>query len=126
MLSDNGLKLCSKLFQAIYKLLGVRKISTSSYHPHGNGGVERVNHTMAQTLAMVVNEPQNNWDAQISHVEFAYNNSVSAATGLAPNEVHMGRLPRLPLTIVELAGVCLLYTSPSPRDQRGSRMPSSA
>ena len=24
------------------------------------------------------------------------------------------------------AGNCLLYTSPSPRDQRGSRMPSSA
>ena len=24
------------------------------------------------------------------------------------------------------AGACLLYTSPSPRDQRGSRMPSSA
>ena len=24
------------------------------------------------------------------------------------------------------AGFCLLYTSPSPRDQRGSRMPSSA
>ena len=31
-------------------------------------------------------------------------------------------------TIAELAAyyVCLLYTSPSPRDQRGSRMPSSA
>ena len=26
----------------------------------------------------------------------------------------------------EAAAVCLLYTSPSPRDQRGSRMPSSA
>ena len=26
----------------------------------------------------------------------------------------------------ELDGACLLYTSPSPRDQRGSRMPSSA
>ena len=25
-----------------------------------------------------------------------------------------------------LVGTCLLYTSPSPRDQRGSRMPSSA
>ena len=25
-----------------------------------------------------------------------------------------------------LADICLLYTSPSPRDQRGSRMPSSA
>ena len=27
---------------------------------------------------------------------------------------------------VDYDGVCLLYTSPSPRDQRGSRMPSSA
>ena len=27
---------------------------------------------------------------------------------------------------VKLNGNCLLYTSPSPRDQRGSRMPSSA
>ena len=28
--------------------------------------------------------------------------------------------------ILTLAYICLLYTSPSPRDQRGSRMPSSA
>ena len=28
--------------------------------------------------------------------------------------------------IWNLVGTCLLYTSPSPRDQRGSRMPSSA
>ena len=27
---------------------------------------------------------------------------------------------------VEIESICLLYTSPSPRDQRGSRMPSSA
>eukprot|EP00829_Urostomides_striatus_P009082 TRINITY_DN20033_c0_g1_i1.p2 TRINITY_DN20033_c0_g1~~TRINITY_DN20033_c0_g1_i1.p2 ORF type:complete len:121 (+),score=49.54 TRINITY_DN20033_c0_g1_i1:49-363(+) len=26
----------------------------------------------------------------------------------------------------DLIGICLLYTSPSPREQRGSRMPSSA
>ena len=40
MLSDNGLQFCSKLSHAVYKLLGVRKIATSSYHPNGNGGVE--------------------------------------------------------------------------------------
>ena len=28
--------------------------------------------------------------------------------------------------IVDNGSICLLYTSPSPRDQRGSRMPSSA
>ena len=29
-------------------------------------------------------------------------------------------------TEIEAVEACLLYTSPSPRDQRGSRMPSSA
>ena len=31
-----------------------------------------------------------------------------------------------PLELNGTASICLLYTSPSPRDQRGSRMPSSA
>ena len=38
-------------------------------------------------------------------------------------EIGMGLLA---LAIVASLLVCLLYTSPSPRDQRGSRMPSSA
>ena len=101
LLSDNGLQLCARLATAVYKLLGIHKLTTSAYHPSGNGGVERVNHTMAQMLAMICNEHQNDWDVQLPHVEYAYINSVSAATGLAPNEVHMGRLPRLPLTVFD-------------------------
>ena len=96
LLSDNGPQFCARLATAVYKLLGIHKLTTSTYHPSGNGGVERVNHTMAQMLAMVCNEHQNDWDYHLPHVEYAYNNSVSAATGLAPNEVHIGRLPRLP------------------------------
>ena len=75
----------------------MRKLATSFYHPNGNGGFERVNHNMAEMLALVVNEQQDDWDLRLLHVEFAYNNSVVAAMGLAPNEVHMGRLPRPPL-----------------------------
>ena len=56
-------------------------------------------------LAMVVNERQDDWDLHLPHVEFAYNNSVSTATGLAPNEVHMGRLPRIPVTVFDVTGV---------------------
>ena len=32
----------------------------------------------------------------------------------------------LDIPLIDLASVCLLYTSPSPRDRYGSRMPSSA
>ena len=56
-------------------------------------------------LAMVVNERQDDRDLHLPHVEFAYNNSVSATTDLAPNEVHMDRLPRLPLTVFDRTGV---------------------
>ena len=40
--------------------------------------------------------------------------------------VKRDRLDELEKTIVPMSNICLLYTSPSPRDQRGSRMPSSA
>ena len=31
----------------------------------------------------------------------SYNNSVNAATGLSPNELHLGRYPRLPITVFD-------------------------
>ena len=39
--------------------VAVRKLVTSSYHSNGNGGVDRVNHTMAQMLAVVINNRKN-------------------------------------------------------------------
>ena len=38
----------------------------------------------------------------------------------------LGILPYISASIIMQLMTCLLYTSPSPRDQRGSRMPSSA
>ena len=93
--------LCAQLATAVYKLLGIHRLTTSAYHPSGNGGVECVNHTMAQMLARVFNEHQNNLDVLLPHDEYAYNNSISAATGLAPNEVDRKCLPRLPLTVLD-------------------------
>ena len=101
LLSDNGSQFSSDLSQAIYKLLGTTKLHTSSYHPQTNGGVERLNHTIAQMLSMMVNERQDDWDLCLPHIQAAFNNSVNAATGLAPNEIHLGRMPRLPFTIFE-------------------------
>ena len=37
-----------------------------------------------------------------------------------------GRTPAIIAAFASHEDICLLYTSPSPRDQRGSRMPSSA
>lgn len=49
---------------------------------------------MAQRFSVSVKE--SDWNVVLPHVEFAYNTSVSQAKGLAPNEVHIRRLSRLP------------------------------
>ena len=56
-------------------------------------------------------------------------------TEMISEEMAQGKIPRFSFTVsirdqlaqkyIEVQ-ICLLYTSPSPRDQRGSRMPSSA
>ena len=60
---------------------------------------------MALMLPMVGGEQQTDRDIHLPHVESAYNNSVSAVTGLAPNEVHMSRLSRPPLTVFDLPNI---------------------
>ena len=104
--SDNGLQVCSKIPLTLFDRLGINKIVTRSYHPCTNGGVDRVNHTMTLMFAMVGDEQQNDWDIQLPHVENAYNNFTSAATGLVPNEVDKGRLPCPPLTVFDLSNIC--------------------
>ena len=101
LLSDNGQQFTSKLTTIVYDRVGIRKVNTSAYHPCTNGGVERVNHVLAQMLSMVGNEKQTDWDVLLPHVSAAYINSVNVATRLAPNEIHIGRLPRLPLSVFE-------------------------
>ena len=46
-------------------------------------------------------DDQNNWDEMLLHAIA----DVSRGTQLAPNEVHIGRYPRLPMTILKGSGV---------------------
>ena len=85
-------------------MLGAVKRFTSSAHAQTNGMVERLNHTLCQMLSHLIVDNQTNWDELLLHAIAAHNNSVSRGTGLAPNEVHIGRYPRLPITILEGRG----------------------
>lgn len=49
----------------------------------------------------VVNDCQDNWNVHLPHIGFAYNNSLSVVTGLAPNRIRLGHLPRFPIVILE-------------------------
>ena len=73
-----------------------------------------------------------NWYRQIHKLQIDITSHCNARCGACIRNVDGGETrPGLPLTHFDVdvwkrMATCLLYTSPSPRDQRGSRMPSSA
>ena len=48
-------------------------ISTSSYHPQGNGQVEHYNQILKAMLAKEVSDHQHDWDSSLPRVLLAYN-----------------------------------------------------
>ena len=57
---------------------------TSDYHPEGDGQTKHINQTLEQYLHIYCNYQQDNWSKLLSLVKFAYNNVLSATTGVSP------------------------------------------
>ena len=95
--SDTGHNFTSKLANVVYDRLGIHNLNTSAYHLCTNGGVKRVNHVLAPMLSIIGNG-QTDWHVLLPHASSTCNNFVNAATGLVPNEIHMGCLSRFPLS----------------------------
>lgn len=93
LFSDNG-PVFSELTRSVHHLIGVQEVAKTSCHAIGNGSTEHVDHAMAQMLAYVVNKRQHEWDRNLPHIEYSYNNSMNAATGLTPSELYSGCLSR--------------------------------
>lgn len=113
VLWDNGLQFFLKLSYVVFEISGFRTVVPSSYHPNGSCGVERVELGVTEMMAEIVSERQDDWEAQLPHVEFEYVNSVSAATGISLNEVDMGGFLRFYLEVFEYAGVAGRQRPPS-------------
>jgi len=72
LLSDRGTAFLSKLMEEVYRLLGLKKVNTTAYHPQTDGLVERFNRTLTDMLAKKVSRSGKDWDIQLPYVLFAY------------------------------------------------------
>ena len=79
--------------QEFMRLMGIKVASTTPYHPQSDGQAERSNHTVERMLRCYVSENQEDWDLWVTPVEYAINDSVSAATGFSPFELVYGHAP---------------------------------
>jgi len=68
---------------------------TSDYHPEGDRQTECTDQTLEQYLHVYCNYQQDNWSELLPLAEFAYNNALSATTGVSPFFANKGYHPNI-------------------------------
>ncbi|KAH9125839.1 hypothetical protein AeMF1_003623 [Aphanomyces euteiches] len=97
IVSDRDPRFTSKFWSALFALCGTTLDMSMSDHPETDGQPERANRVIEDVLRSYTQSKPRTWSAMLSHVVFAYNNSVQASTGHTPFYVLHLRHPRLPL-----------------------------
>ena len=100
MLSDNGSQFISDVMKEVGRLLSLKQLTSTPYHPMCNGLVEKFNGTLKLMLKWMVEERPKEWDRYISPLLFAYREAPHASTGFSPFELLYGRAVRGPLPIL--------------------------
>ncbi|XP_064462232.1 uncharacterized protein LOC135372664 [Ornithodoros turicata] len=99
--SDRGAQFTSDLMKEVARLLSLRQLHTTPYHPMANGMVEKFNGTLKQMLRRMSQEQPRHWDRYIAPLLFAYREVPQASLGFSPFELLYGRTVRGPLTILK-------------------------
>ncbi|KAL4154336.1 hypothetical protein QTP88_000215 [Uroleucon formosanum] len=67
LISDQGTEFLNKIFSETCKLIGVKRINTSPYHPQANGALARSHRTLGEYLRHYVDADQQNLDTYIPY-----------------------------------------------------------
>lgn len=84
LVTDNGTNFMSEVFASTCKLLGIRKLNITPYHPQANGSLERSHRPLAEYLRSFAKEDGSNWDQWLAPAMHVHNNSVHTSTGQTP------------------------------------------
>ena len=101
MLTDCGAQFVSKLMKEVSKLLSIKQLTTTPYHPMCNGLVERLNGHLKQTLKRMCAERPKDWDKYLNAVLFAIREVPQESLGFSPFELLYGRRVRGPMAILK-------------------------
>lgn len=96
VLTDQGTNFLSEVFTQMCKLLQIKKMQTTPYHPQTNGALERTHRTLAEYLRHFVNRDPLTWDTWMPYATYVYNTTPHSSTGYTPYELMYGYPPKLP------------------------------
>ncbi|XP_072048962.1 LOW QUALITY PROTEIN: uncharacterized protein [Amphiura filiformis] len=100
VLTDLGSQFTSGIMKEVSRLLSIKQLTTTPYHPACNGLVERFNGTLKALLKKICEERPKDWDRYVAPLLFAYRETPQDSTGFAPFDLLYGRTVRGPMAIL--------------------------
>jgi transposase InsO family protein len=97
IITDRGNNFTTTMLNSYFKLIGIKHVLTSAYHPRSNGAIERFNRLFGGMLAKYVGDNAiNQWDEYVDRALFACRVRQHRATGKSPFYMVYGVEAKLP------------------------------
>jgi len=98
--SDQGSQFLSAVMKEMCRLLSLKHLVTTPYHPICNGLIEKFNGTLKNVLRHMCAEKPKDWDRYIGTLLFAYREVKQDSLGYSPFELLYGRTVTGPMSIL--------------------------
>ena len=93
IVSDCNTKFMSQFWGETHRILRVRLLMSTAFHPQTDGASERSIRMITQILHSMILPDQKDWAEKVPMVKFTINSSMSRLTGFAPFELTYGYMP---------------------------------
>lgn len=99
LLTDNAKNFISEAVTTLCSKFNIQKIQTTTYHPQGNGKVERLNQTITNVLSKLCRSEEfsDSWDMALPFALFSIRSAVSSTTQYSPFYLLHGYDMRTPI-----------------------------
>ncbi|XP_068225001.1 uncharacterized protein, partial [Palaemon carinicauda] len=101
VLSDRGRQFVSSVMEEVHKLLNIKPIFTSPYHPQANGYCERFNGVLKSIIKKICSDYPRCWHRYLPCALFAVREIPNNTLGFSPFELIYGQNVRGPLSILK-------------------------
>ena len=101
IISDRDPRFLSTAWDTMLKRMGITHHKSTAYHPQTDGQSEVANKVIEQMLRTFINQHQTDWDDWLPCLEYAYNCSKNATTGIPPFELDLGRKITCPTNFMQ-------------------------
>ena len=100
LLSDRGASFTCNVIEELCKILGIKQLWTTPYHPQNKGLVERSHQTIMHMISKLGEDKKANWPSHLAEIVHTYNATPSTVTRFSPHYLMFRHRPRFPVDFV--------------------------